>query len=57
MDLKKLFGYEGKNVVITGAASGMSRSATELLLELGANVYAIDVNSIDLPVKRLIKLI
>ena len=53
MDLKKLFGYEGKNVVITGVTSGMSRSATEL----GANVYAIDVNSIDLPVKRLIKLI
>lgn len=52
MDLKKLFGYEGKNVVITGATSGMSRSATELLLELGANVYAIDVNSIDLPVKK-----
>ena len=52
MDLKKLFGYEGKNVVITGAASGMSRSATELLLELGANVYAIDVNPIDLPVKK-----
>ena len=52
MDLKKLFGYEGKSVVITGAASGMSRSATELLLELGANVYAIDVNPIDLPVKK-----
>ena len=52
MDLKKLFGYEGKNVVITGAASGMSRSATELLLELGANVYAIDINPIDLPVKE-----
>ena len=52
MDLKKLFGYEGKNVVITGAAYGMSGSATELLLELGANVYAIDVNPIDLPVKK-----
>lgn len=26
MDFKKLFGYEGKTVVITGAASGMSRS-------------------------------
>lgn len=31
MDLKKLFGYEGKTVVITGSASGMSKSATELL--------------------------
>lgn len=52
MDFKKLFGYEGKTVVITGAASGMSRSATELLLELGAEVYAIDKNPIDLPVKK-----
>ena len=52
MDLKKLFGFEGKTVVITGAASGMAKSATELLLELGANIYAIDINSIDLPVKK-----
>ncbi len=52
MDLKKLFGYENKVVVITGAASGMSRSATELLIELGASVYAIDKNPIDLPVKK-----
>lgn len=51
MDFKKLFGYEGKNVVITGAASGMAKSGAEMLLELGANVYAIDVNPIDLPVK------
>ena len=52
MDLKKLFGYEGKTVVITGAASGMSKAGTELLLALGAEVYAIDINPIDLPVKR-----
>ena len=52
MDLKKLFGYEGKNVVITGAASGMSHAATKLLIELGANVYAIDINPIDLPVSE-----
>ena len=30
----------------------MSRSATELLLELGANVYAVDINPIDLPVTK-----
>lgn len=52
MDLKKLFGYEGKKVVITGSASGMSKAATELLLELGAKVYAIDINPIDLPVTK-----
>ena len=55
MNLKKLFGFENKNVVITGAASGMSKSACELLLELGANVYAIDINTIDLPVKKALK--
>ncbi len=52
MDLKELFGYNGKTVVITGSASGMSKSATELLLELEANVYAIDINPIDLPVTK-----
>lgn len=52
MDFKKLFGYEGKNVVVTGAASGMARSAAELLIELGANVYAVDINPIDLPVVK-----
>ena len=55
MDLKKLFGYEGKTVVITGSASGMSKSATELLLKLGAKVYAIDIKSIDLPVEKAFK--
>ena len=34
MDLKKLFGYEGKNVVITGATSGMSRLAQSYYLSL-----------------------
>lgn len=52
MDLKKLFGFEGKNVFISGSASGMSKAATELLLELGANVYAVDINPIELPVKE-----
>ncbi|MGN1343416.1 MAG: SDR family oxidoreductase [Traorella sp.] len=52
MNTKDLFGFEGKNVVISGAASGMSKAATELLLELGANVYAVDINPIDLPVKE-----
>lgn len=52
MNLKKISGYEGKTVVITGSASGMSKSATELLIELGAKVYAIDINLIELPVEK-----
>lgn len=52
LNMKTLMGYEGKNVVITGSASGMSKAATELLIDLGANVYAIDLNEISLPVKQ-----
>lgn len=44
----KIFGYEGKNVVVTGAASGMGRSTAELLVKAGANVYAMDISSIDI---------
>lgn len=55
MGLKQLFGYEGKNVVITGAASGMAKAATKFLLDLGANVYALDLNEVTLPVKQSFK--
>ncbi|MBL3699543.1 SDR family oxidoreductase [Leucobacter luti] len=41
-------GYRGKACVITGAASGMARALTELLVDLGAEVYAID--RVDSPV-------
>ncbi|MCZ9881986.1 SDR family oxidoreductase [Arthrobacter sp. B2a2-09] len=36
------FGYTGKTVVVTGAASGMGRALTEILVDLGAKVYALD---------------
>ncbi len=52
MDIKKLFGFEGKTVVITGAASGMAKSAAELLISLGAKVYGIDINQITLPIEH-----
>lgn len=54
MDIKQLLGYEGKTVVITGAASGMAHCATELLLSLGAKVYAVDMNPCDLPVEQTV---
>lgn len=34
--------FEGRAVVITGAASGIGRAAAEVLAELGARVYALD---------------
>jgi NAD(P)-dependent dehydrogenase (short-subunit alcohol dehydrogenase family) len=40
MNLKDLFGLEGKNAVITGSGSGMGYAATKALKELGVNVYA-----------------
>ena len=46
--LKSLFGYEGKTVVVTGAASGMGKAAVELLVELGATVYALDISDFNL---------
>lgn len=55
LSIEKLIGLKGKNVVITGAASGMAAAATKLLLSLGANVYAIDRNKIDLPVTKAIQ--
>jgi len=42
----KIFGYEGKNVVVTGAASGMGKATAELLVKAGALVYAMDISPI-----------
>lgn len=41
LDVKQLFGYEGKKVVVSGAFSGMGLAAVKLLSELGARVYVI----------------
>ncbi|ALJ21945.1 SDR family oxidoreductase [Microbacterium sp. No. 7] len=35
-------GYKDKVCVVTGAASGMGRALTEMLVDLGASVFAID---------------
>lgn len=42
--MKDYFGYNGKNCIVTGAASGMGKATTEMLVDLGANVYALDLN-------------
>lgn len=36
--------FIGKNIIVTGAASGMGRSLTQRLSQLGAKVWATDVN-------------
>lgn len=53
--MSDLFGYTGKNVVIDGAASGMGLAATKVLLELGADVYALDIKELQVNVKKFIK--
>jgi len=35
--------YEGKSVVVTGAASGMGQAAAQILVDLGATVTALDI--------------
>lgn len=35
-------GYTDKAVIVTGAASGMGKALTEVLVDLGAKVYAVD---------------
>ena len=51
--MKDILGYEGKTVVITGAASGMGAAAASLLVDLGASVYALDISEVTAPVKLL----
>jgi NAD(P)-dependent dehydrogenase (short-subunit alcohol dehydrogenase family) len=42
-----VLGYGGKRVVVTGAASGMGEAAARALVEVGAEVIALDVKPAD----------
>ncbi|MBJ18475.1 MAG: 3-alpha-hydroxysteroid dehydrogenase [Deltaproteobacteria bacterium] len=53
--MKNALGYEGKTVVLTGAASGMGASAAHLLVDLGAEVHALDIGDVTAPVHRSIR--
>lgn len=44
--MKDYFEYAGKICVVTGAASGMGKATAEMLVDLGAVVYAIDYQPI-----------
>lgn len=50
--MRDILGFDGKRVVVTGAASGMGEAAARLLVDLGAEVYALDVKEISAPVKQ-----
>jgi NAD(P)-dependent dehydrogenase (short-subunit alcohol dehydrogenase family) len=53
--MKDVLGFQDKTVVITGSASGMGAAATRLLLDLGAEVHALDVAETTAPVKQSLK--
>lgn len=44
--MKDYFGYSGKTCVITGAASGVGRALADMLVEAGADVWAVDMQPV-----------
>jgi len=55
MTVEDVLGYEGKNVVVSGAASGMGEAAAQILLDLGAEVTAIDVKPVAVAAKNALE--
>jgi NAD(P)-dependent dehydrogenase (short-subunit alcohol dehydrogenase family) len=53
--MNDILGYEGRSVVITGAASGMGQAAAQLLVDLGARVHALDIAHVSVPVEQSLK--
>jgi NAD(P)-dependent dehydrogenase (short-subunit alcohol dehydrogenase family) len=51
-----VLGYAGKNVVVSGSASGMGQAATQILVDLGARVTALDVKPVTVPVERTLEI-
>lgn len=49
------FRYDGRTVVITGAATGMGNETTRMLLDAGATVHALDVADVALDVASTVK--
>nr|WP_309100165.1 SDR family oxidoreductase [Fredinandcohnia onubensis] len=50
-----LLNYKGKTCVVTGAASGMGEATAKLLINQGADVFALDIEETPLSVKQYIK--
>lgn len=42
--MKDYFKYKGKICIVTGASSGMGKATTKMLVDMGAKVYALDIN-------------
>jgi NAD(P)-dependent dehydrogenase (short-subunit alcohol dehydrogenase family) len=50
-----VLGFKDAAVVVTGAASGMGAAAAQVLVDLGAQVTALDINPTKVPVSRSIE--
>ena len=46
--MQDYFGYNGKICVVTGSASGMGKAVCEMLVKLGAKVYGLDRNELQI---------
>lgn len=53
--MNDVLGYKGKKIVMTGIASGMGEAAAKLLLALGAEIHALDIAPVTLPVAQVIR--
>jgi NAD(P)-dependent dehydrogenase (short-subunit alcohol dehydrogenase family) len=53
--VRDILGYAGKRVVVSGAASGMGAAAARTLVDLGAEVHALDLKPIQAPVARALE--
>ena len=52
--MKDILGYEGTRCVVVGAATGMGEACARTLVELGAEVIALDIAPLGAPVKQAI---
>ena len=50
-----VLGYRDASVVVTGAASGMGAATAQILVDLGAEVTAIDIKPTDVAVSRFVE--
>ena len=53
--MRDILGYEGKRCVVVGAATGMGEACARTLVEMGAEVIALDIAPITVPVKQALE--
>jgi NAD(P)-dependent dehydrogenase (short-subunit alcohol dehydrogenase family) len=53
--MEDVLGYAGQSVVVTGAASGMGAATAQILVDVGAEVTAVDIKPASVPVKTTLE--